>query len=238
MAVPTLSLAISFLALISSFKACDLSDDSNKISENSNWLAQDANKTAKDSAVQAIEANKISLESNRISKNANELTEKALNESSVKANEANNIAKKSNEIAEESLLQSEKALAASLKYAEINAQIMWNTLKEAYDNADKEVLEWEKANNYSRAKQPVDTPENLLDFLNQLKISDEGKRLYIKRFDKRISLIKASEAYEPFKERLSNLDLTLPAAPLLPMYLLDEKGRMILDEKGRAIRTR
>ena len=235
---PTLSLVISLVALVTSFKACELSDASNKIAEKSNSIARDANVISKEASMLVTEANTISIESNRISKNANELTAKAFTDSALKANEANGIAKQSDEIAEKSLLQSEKALAESLKYAEINSQIMWNTLKEAYDNADREVLEWEKANDFLRAKQPVDTLEKLMNFLDQLKISDEGKRLYIKRYDKRMSLIKASEAYEPFKERLTKLDLTVPTAPLLPVYLLDEKGRMILDEKRRPIRTR
>lgn len=215
-----------------------IAKESNGIAEKSLLLAQDANKIAKESAAQAIDANKISLESNRISQKANELTEKAISESSAKADEANRVAKNSNEIAEKSLFQSEKTSLESLKYIEINAQIMWNNLKESYDNADREVLEWEKNNNFSRANQPVDTLEDLIDYVNQLNISEEGKMLYRNRFDKRMSLINASEAYEPFKERLSNLDFTLPKAPLLPKYLIDSEGKMILDESGRPILVR
>ena len=232
-----LSLVFSCLALVNSFEARDISYESNSISKKSNVIAQDANHIAKESARQSIEANKISFESNVISKNANEMTRKALADSLMKAEDANYLAKTSNEISEKSFVKSEEALNEAKKYAEVNSQIMWNSLRDAYDSADREVLEWEQANNLRRVAQPVKTPEALIELLDRLKISDEGRRLYIKRFDKRMSLIKASEVYEPYKERLSNLDFTLPTAPLLPSYLIDHRGRMIVDEKGNPIRT-
>ncbi len=218
---------ISVCALWVACRSNNIAKDATLLAKDSNKIANDANKLAEQSLGQSLKANEISSKSNTIAQEANSITKRALVESLAKAQDATLLAKESNNLSKE-------ALSSSKKYWDVNAQVVWNTLKDAYDEAEKKVLEWERKNKYRRKGKPVKSYQELNDFL--VKLPDEAKPLYRKRFDKRQSLIKASDVYMPFRERLSNIDFLLPAPPRLPDFLLDTRGRPVLDTKGRPIR--
>ena len=109
-----------------------------------------------------------------------------------------------------------EANETSEKFDIINAETQWGMLKDSYDEIDQEVLVWESSKGLKRDGRAVESEAEVVSLLDRLKVPPKIKRLYIKRHEKYQILKNVAEQYQPFENRLANLDFVLPSAPVLP----------------------
>ena len=112
-------------------------------------------------------------------------------------------------------------LDQSTKYVKLMAENNWRTTREEYEDINNRLKDWEKREGLKRDENPVDSVEDLENYLNKLKlkkgkIPDEIKWLYFKRHRLYESLNNISQIENLFQDRLTTVDFTLPPPPKLP----------------------
>lgn len=126
------------------------------------------------------------------------------------------ITEKSLKYAEEANRLEKEASNKTEKFAIINAEVQWDSIRESYDKIDQSLKEWEKNKNFKMNGKIIRSRNELDKELKELKAPDHIKHLYIKRFNKYQIMENLAKQYKPFSQRLTHIDLTLPAPPRLP----------------------
>lgn len=120
----------------------------------------------------------------------------------------------------------QEAYDASMSFGRIGAEVSWAEALRAYRDTDNSIAAWEKKNGYIRGSKAADSLEDFLDGLEKAKIPLEVVQLYKTRHNQYQTLIHLSQAYKPFAERLTDINLTLPSVATLPaLFRVEEEFR-------------
>jgi len=108
------------------------------------------------------------------------------------------------------------------KFVEIIIEAQWRDLRQEYEQIDNELRKWESSQNLEQGKQEVESIDELVKYLNSLKVKGEKVpertlELYSKRHRLFASLERFSQIKKTLVPRVSNVDFTLPSAPKLPL---------------------
>ena len=132
----------------------------------------------------------------------------------------NHIEQQKKEFAEE-IKVTKETLNQSTKFVEIMTEKQWSDKREEYEEINDELKKWELNNNLNRGEKEASSINELLTYLNDLKIdgnkiAESIKLLYLKRHRLYESLKRFSQIDKTLVARLSNVDFTLPSPPKLP----------------------
>jgi hypothetical protein len=160
----------------------------------------------------------LAYKANQLTYKANQLTEKAISESTGIAKEANSLAKKANDKTE--------------RFAIINAEVQWDSIRDSHDKIDISLQEWEKNKNLKKKGKIIESRNELDRELRLIDAPDYIKHLYIKRFEKYQIMKNVAKQYEPFLQRMSNIDFSLPEPPRLPSVTIIGGGNVSIGGGG------
>jgi len=136
---------------------------------------------------------------------------------------------------------SKKAAEDASQFGAITAERQWHETVKEYYFEDERIRRWEESKGLSRDGPVPTSAEGLERELSTLNWPSNIQDAYRRRWRSWNSLREMSEAYKPFKERLSSIDLSLPSKPALPAgRLLPIRGTSLdeLDCEFAGIRTR
>lgn len=129
---------------------------------------------------------------------------------------ANSNALKAIKISEEAINLSKEANSIN----KVNAENLLSLHRDNFIEIDEKLKDWEQGKGLKRtgiSPQSIEEMQSELTELN-LSIPAEIIKIYKKRQREYETLSFMVETYQPFKERFSKLDLTLPALPNLPSF--------------------
>jgi hypothetical protein len=177
-------------------------------------------------ALKGITDNLLGLTVEKAKIEINDLKENALKEISnmltdQQKSSENFLEQKKMELAQ-SMESANEDLNQRTKFVEITLELQWRNLREEYEEINSELRKWEASQNLRRSEQAAESIDELVKYLNKLKINGEKIpeptiELYRKRHRLFESLERFSQIEKNSAPRLSNVDFSLPSSPKLPL---------------------
>lgn len=130
----------------------------------------------------------------------------------------------------------QEAYDASMSFGKVSAEISWAQALNAYRSTDHKIAAWENKHGFVRGKTTASSVEELLNGLDDLNLPLEIVQLYKTRHNEYQTLVRLSEAYRPFAERLIDINLSLPRNAALPiLFKVEEQFRRTFSPASQQI---